>query len=298
MPTVLVVDDSLVDRRLVGGILAHSGDLQVEFASDGEEALQRIAALAPHLVLTDLVMPGMTGLELVSEIRQRFANVPVILMTAKGSEDVALQALRAGAASYVPKSQISTLLRETVSTVLSAVMEKRGQQQLMSLIDQASVSFVLSNDAAMIPPFISYVQDLALQIGLCDSSDSLRVAIALEEALRNAMFHGNLEISSELREGDSAIYRDVLHSRLNSEPYCSRKLYVQVSVSREIGEFIIRDEGPGFDPSTLPDPTDPENIEKACGRGLLLMRTFMNRVDYNRTGNQVTLTKQASIVQA
>jgi CheY-like chemotaxis protein/anti-sigma regulatory factor (Ser/Thr protein kinase) len=298
MPTVLVVDDSLVDRRLVGGILAHSPDLQVEFASDGEEALERIEVLAPHLVVTDLVMPGISGLELVSAIRQRFAHLPVILMTAKGSEDVALQALRAGAASYVPKAQISTLLRETVSTVLSAVIEKRGQQQLMSLIEQASVSFIMGNDAALIPPFIAYVQDLTSQVGLCEAGDSVRVAIALEEALRNAMFHGNLEISSELREGDSATYRRVLHNRLESEPYCSRKLYLQIAVSKEMGEFVIRDEGPGFDPSTLPDPTDPENIEKACGRGLLLMRTFMDGVDYNRTGNQVTLTKRANHVRA
>jgi anti-sigma regulatory factor (Ser/Thr protein kinase) len=64
-----------------------------------------------------------------------------------------------------------------------------------------------------------------------------------------------------------------------------------------MGEFVIRDEGPGFDPASLPDPTDPENIEKACGRGLLLMRTFMDKVDYNRTGNQVTLTKRANHVR-
>jgi anti-sigma regulatory factor (Ser/Thr protein kinase) len=223
--------------------------------------------------------------------------LPVILMTAKGSEDVALQALRAGAASYVPKAQISTLLRETVATVLSAVMEKRGQQQLMSLIEHVSVSFIMGNDAALIPPFIAYVQDLTAQIGLCDPGDSVRVAIALEEAIRNAMFHGNLEISSELREGDSATYRRVLHDRLESEPFCSRKLYLQIAISKEMGEFVIRDEGPGFDPTTLPDPTDPENIEKACGRGLLLMRTFMDGVDYNRTGNQVTLTKRANHVR-
>ena len=59
--------------------------------------------------------------------------------------------------------------------------------------------------------------------------------------------------------------------------------------------YVIRDEGPGFDPATLPDPTDPANLDRPCGRGLLLMRTFMDDVGYNRSGNEVTLIKYASL---
>ena len=54
---------------------------------------------------------------------------------------------------------------------------------------------------------------------------------------------------------------------------------------------MIRDEGEGFDPATLPDPTDPANLEKASGRGILLMRTFMDEIVYNNQGNSVLLTK-------
>jgi anti-sigma regulatory factor (Ser/Thr protein kinase) len=60
-------------------------------------------------------------------------------------------------------------------------------------------------------------------------------------------------------------------------------------VSRTEAKFVIRDEGPGFDPSTLPDPTDPENLLRPCGRGVMLMRTFMNEVTFNDRGNEVTL---------
>ena len=55
------------------------------------------------------------------------------------------------------------------------------------------------------------------------------------------------------------------------------------------GTFFVRDEGPGFDPNKLPDPTDPANLEKVSGRGLLLMKTFMDEVTFNATGNQVTM---------
>jgi hypothetical protein len=55
--------------------------------------------------------------------------------------------------------------------------------------------------------------------------------------------------------------------------------------------YVVRDEGPGFDPSILPDPTDPANLEQVGGRGLLLIRTFMNKVYHNERGNEITLIK-------
>ena len=65
-------------------------------------------------------------------------------------------------------------------------------------------------------------------------------------------------------------------------------------LTRDQAIFVIRDEGPGFDPRCLPDPLDPECFDKAGGRGILLMRTFMNEVQFNSTGNQVTLVKRRS----
>src|SRR5687768_8414998 len=103
MATVLIVDDAAVDRKLVGGLLARGKDLQVEFAASGEEALAKLTEVRPALVVTDLVMPGMSGLELVAQIVEQHPQIPVILMTGKGSEEIAVKALKAGAASYVPK---------------------------------------------------------------------------------------------------------------------------------------------------------------------------------------------------
>ena len=207
MPIVLVVDDSEVDRRLVGGLLARNSQLQVEYAVDGKEALDRIEALAPQLIVTDLVMPEMNGLELVGEVKHRFPDLPVVLMTGKGSEDIAYQALQAGAASYVPKNVLPRLLLETVESVLTAAQAKRVQQQLMTRVSEATIRFQFENDSTLIPAAISYAQDMAVHVGLCAAADTVRVAIALEEALRNAMFHGNLEISSACRDGDPETYR-------------------------------------------------------------------------------------------
>src|SRR5688572_6531925 len=105
MPKVLVVDDAAVDRKLVGGLLK-APNLTIEFAADGMEALAKIEVERPAIVVTDLVMPGMNGLELVGKIVAQYPALPVILMTGKGSEEIAVKALQAGASSYVPKSSL------------------------------------------------------------------------------------------------------------------------------------------------------------------------------------------------
>ena len=71
-----------------------------------------------------------------------------------------------------------------------------------------------------------------------------------------------------------------------------RRIHVLVTLSPSEARFVIRDEGPGFDPESVPDPTDPANLERESGRGLLLMRTFMDEVRFNQAGNEVTLIKR------
>src|SRR5579871_2983303 len=85
--TVLVVDDAAVDRRLTGAIIEHRLGWRVEYAENGAAALAAMERAAPRLVLTDLQMPGMNGLDLVTAIRQQYPSVPVVLRTAFGNDD-------------------------------------------------------------------------------------------------------------------------------------------------------------------------------------------------------------------
>jgi anti-sigma regulatory factor (Ser/Thr protein kinase) len=128
-------------------------------------------------------------------------------------------------------------------------------------------------------------------MGLCDLTGATRAGIALEEALLNAIYHGNLEVSSRLRESDDEAFHALAAERRELSPYRDRRVKVTARMSPRRATFLIADEGPGFDVSRIPDPTAPENIDRPCGRGVLLMRTFMNSVRYNATGNQVTLIK-------
>ena len=88
MARVLVVDDSKLDRTLVTQILGEDRSLSIETVPDGAEALRAVASRPPDLVLTDLVMPELDGLELVKRLRADHHGLPVILMTSQGSEEM------------------------------------------------------------------------------------------------------------------------------------------------------------------------------------------------------------------
>ena len=81
MPVVLIVDDSEVDRRLVGGLLPKDLEWLIEFADNGVEALEKMRLSLPDVVITDMLMPEMDGMELVSNISVDYPNIPVILIT-------------------------------------------------------------------------------------------------------------------------------------------------------------------------------------------------------------------------
>jgi CheY-like chemotaxis protein/anti-sigma regulatory factor (Ser/Thr protein kinase) len=291
MATVLVVDDNPMDRHLAGGLVEKAG-LTVQYAGNGNEALEVIGHGGIDIVLTDLLMPEMDGLELVKEIRERNRLIPVILMTAFGSEEIAIEALKKGAASYVPKRNLAHDLAETLEQVLSVLKSGRDQQRLLECLTQTESHFLLDNDPTLIPPLIGHLQENLARMNLCDEIGRIRVSVALQEALVNAIHHGNLEVSSNLREQDEKNYYTLIESRRKEKPYRMRRVHVVAKESPAEAAYVVRDEGPGFDPQTLPDPTDPCNLERCSGRGLLLIRTFMDEVYHNESGNQITLVKR------
>jgi serine/threonine-protein kinase RsbW len=96
--------------------------------------------------------------------------------------------------------------------------------------------------------------------------DLFGIKLALEEALVNAIKHGN-------------------------QMDRSRQVHIAYRVSPERFDIHIRDEGPGFDPADVPDPTAVENLERPCGRGLWLMRHYMTEVAFRGRGNDVQMSK-------
>lgn len=294
MATILVVDDSAVDRIRAEKLLVKEG-WHVQTAAGGREALELLNREPADLVLTDMQMPEIDGLQLVEEIRRKHPAIPVILMTAHGSEEIAVEALQKGAASYVPKRNLARDLAETIASILEVARAGRNEQQLLQTLVFTESHFILDNDAALVPSLIGHLENNLKRMQLCDENGLIRVAVALREALINAIHHGNLEIDSDLRERDDKEFYGLIEERREQEPYQDRRVHVYAKESHRDAVYVIRDEGPGFDPSTLPDPTDPANLDKTSGRGLLLIRTFMDEVHHNQIGNEITMVKRRDL---
>jgi anti-sigma regulatory factor (Ser/Thr protein kinase) len=213
-------------------------------------------------------------------------------MTFQGSEENALESLPAGAASYVPQPRLPGQFLQTVPTALEGSVPQRAFAHPSGCLACGEYAFVLNNDAALFRPLVVYLQESLAHAGMDNATERSRVGMAVAEALDNALYHGNLQVSSALHDPDDTAYNALIEQRLQQSPYCDRHIFVSVKLSRSEAVFVIRDDGSGFDPDALPDPTDPTNLERISGRGLLLIRTFVDCVSHNSLGNEVTLVKR------
>lgn len=297
MTRILVAEDSATQAVQIRCLLEEA-NYEVEVVSNGKEVLHRLqSGQEVDLVLTDMVMPVMDGLQLVRAIRVHYSAIPVILMTSQGTDAIAVEALEDGAAGYVPKSQASLRLADEIAQVLHVSQINRSYERLLGCLIRNAFSFRLTNDADLFDPLIALLLQMMVGMKLCDSTDRIRVGLAIEHALLNALYRGNLEISAEqmlstreLFQGSSA--DALVQQRLQQAPYGERTILLDVVMSSDEARISIRDEGPGFDVTKLPGRGDPDVLESKGGRGLLLIQTFMDEVTFNAVGNEITMLKR------
>lgn len=288
-----MVDDNPDEGRHVGELLAAAGHT-VETAEHGEVALAAVRRRRPDAVLTDMRMPEMDGLALVAALRAEFPGLPVVLAAGAGSEELAVTALRAGAAHYIPKRRLTADAGPVLDEILSVAAAQRKQHLLLDCITAVEHTYSLGNDPDLASLVVGQTEHLMRQLGLFDPAEQMRVGVAVQEAVVNAVVHGNLQVSSALKSGDWEGYHRTIAERAAAPPYRDRRVTVTLRAERGRSLTVtVADQGPGFAPESLPDPTDPANIEKGSGRGLLLIRTFFDRVTHSPTGNVITMHKRA-----
>jgi CheY-like chemotaxis protein len=226
--TILIVDDSPMDRRIAGKVVENHAGWRAVFATDGREALPIIKSEMPDLILTDMLMPQMNGLELLHAAREINPDISVVLMTASGSEDLANHALRHGAASYVPK----TNLARDLSSTLEQVLEAGGSSKTTALPSLARIEsdFILDNDPGLVPFHVRFMQDELARLNLCTRM-RVRIGMALGEAMKNGMVHGNLELTSEAKKNGDAAFQRLIQERRALSPYRERRLFLKLKFS-------------------------------------------------------------------
>jgi serine/threonine-protein kinase RsbW len=131
-------------------------------------------------------------------------------------------------------------------------------------------------------------QDGAVQVAIpSDPNEARSVQDLIEQHLRSNQFEDR-EIFSIKLALEEALVNAIKHGNQMDR---SKKVHIQFHVNRERFDIRIIDEGNGFALDDVPDPMAPENLERPCGRGLLLMRHYMTEVTFHAPGNRLTMSK-------
>ena len=294
MPLILHVDPQPDDRDAIRTGFASQENWTLESAASYNEACERLSLHPVDAILTEVDLSDGEWHDLLNHVRGRGGNTPIFLVTSSLTIESAVQAARDGAeAVFVKGSDISEWMYPLENAIESAA--SRAVRRLVeNTLTEQKQQFVIDNEKGRVPQLVTLLVEQCDRFGLLDDRDRMRIQVALEEALLNSVIHGNLEVSSKLREEEGDLFEQAISERKQSEPYRNRRVTLTAEFTREQATFTIRDQGPGFDLNKVRNPTEEDAIELASGRGILLMRSFMDSIDYNDQGNEVRMVKRRS----
>ena len=137
---------------------------------------------------------------------------------------------------------------------------------------------------------VDLIQYNLAAIGAGDALEQIRIGVALEEALLNAVYHGNLELTSQELSvthatGGAKAMNRLLSRRTHRHDFRNRRIVMDVHLTSHTARFVIRDDGPGFDRTAVSQPAT-RCFELGENRGTMLMCALMDEVLYNKTGNE------------
>ncbi|VAX18075.1 hypothetical protein MNBD_NITROSPINAE03-887 [hydrothermal vent metagenome] len=174
---------------------------------------------------------------------------------------------------------------------LSIVVDEAQKGMLTAKASKYVVSeqsrLILPSDPDLIPAVSVYL--LSLIEANPEAAKKVAVELAIDEALSNAIYHGNLEIPSLLKSDDFENFYELANERMHQEPYSSRVVDVQYRLDSYGLEVVIKDEGPGFNWRKFTE-TSADASDHPYGRGLVIMREFASRIEFNEKGNRVALS--------
>jgi CheY-like chemotaxis protein len=296
MAAILLAEDSPTHTALMQSLLEQDAH-QVQCVENGRQAVEALHRAAPDLVVTDLCMPEMNGLELVHQLVERFPRIPSIVVTARGSESLAVDALAQGAANFVPKNSLHKLLTHAVRQTLQMAKADRQYSEFTGQLQRPEFSFLLHNDVRSIEPAVLFVVQALAAAGRMNPTHRIRLGTAIASAIFNAICFGNLEVMDE----DSFVNRFLsgdhsgeteMRELARHAPYRDRSVELKVSVGDDDTRILVSHDGPGRMTRLTPAPGTPESFELEQCRGLMLMTSFMDDVVFHSEYSEVVMVKR------
>lgn len=287
---VLVVEDDFASRELLK-ITLENEKYQCKVADNGEAGLELFNKFLPNVVISDVRMPKMDGMELLATIRKRVKDVIIIMITGHGNEQLAIQALQLGANNYIKKpldlSDLKILLRRYYNVVQCKTLEKDIPDFILERVFNLEIDTEIKDVS-------SVVQFLLHKTGnTFENHDTVRLEVGLTELLTNSIEHGNLGITSEEKKialQDNTL-QDLYAQRLANDVYARKKVKISCDYNKDYCQWVIEDEGEGFDWRSIPNPTQGNFVDQLSGRGIFLSRIQFDELEFVGKGNVVIAKK-------
>jgi CheY-like chemotaxis protein/anti-sigma regulatory factor (Ser/Thr protein kinase) len=294
-PLALVVDDEEDSRTILSRVAEKQG-FRVISASDGAGAIRLQREARPDLILLDVTMPGMSGLDALREIRDVDPHVAVVVVSGAAEPEIGERALELGAVNYVGKPFDLREMRFVLERIRAAIEEEQDVRPALAMLQERRTVLLADNDLKSISAIVTYLgRELRAHYPGYDVPVT-EARLALYEALANAIEHGNLEIDYDAKTAALASdggVRALIEQRAADPRFKDRRVRIQAEYGISNVTWTIRDEGPGFSPSAEERDHRLGDTSALHGRGIILMRHLMDHVAWNPLGNEITLRLDA-----
>jgi DNA-binding response OmpR family regulator len=240
-------------------------------SNDGIDALRIFREGFFDLVLTDLALPSLDGMHLLSAIKEINPRVPVIIISGQGDAATVVSCLKCGAENFLTKPLQQDMLLKVIDQALSISASRFGKHIFEGKARQVTC-LQCSSRPELIKEIIFLIAQSAITINFAENDLDNNIKLALVEAITNAMEHGHKWDESKMVD-------------------------ITIDIDYDQLKVTIQDCGPGFDVNAVSNPTEQEHLFSERGRGIFLMQAIMDDVRFNEIGNRITLVRQRAQIQ-
>ena len=293
---LLVVDDEAQILTMLGEYFDKLS-YQVYRASTAERGIDILEEQPDiDLIITDIELPGKSGIDLLKIVRSIREEIPVIFITGHKTIEFAVAAIKYGAQDFITKPFELIDVRKIVEKVLRYRMRNQKKEQLFQHTRSMNINLEIPTwqlDAGVVS---DYLAKFLLNAGFCDQQDINQYNVAFRETLINCVEHGNLELASKDKGNDFekfAMFEEERERRMGQDQYRNRLVKIAFLFSPNRFSLTVSDEGKGFN---WRDYTRSGNRflglnTQSSGRGFIIIYHIIDEVYFNEKGNSITLVK-------
>ncbi len=283
--TILLLEaDEGIQDAIQSIVIEQELALLTSYSTD--DALNMLSKCPVIAVFMNLNCINGDALDFVHLLKQDFPELPILALLEEKNQAMTINLLQGGVFACLELPINPYEVAYNVGKIVANSLEAYNPFALR----YEERTIVMPNDFSLVTPVAKNLVDTSIP-----PNDKRRyhVILGLTEIINNAIEHGNLGISSDEKSNalKASRFFSLAIERANQEPYKSRVVTIRARVypDQRSTEYLVADQGMGFDWKSLPDPKDNENLLKRHGRGILIARYAFDEVSYNDLGNQVAL---------